>query len=418
MDTPLVTVDGIAAGGEGIGRLHGKTIFIRLAAPGDTVRCRIIAEHKTWARAELEELLEPSPQRTAPPCPHYGECGGCDLQHLTYEAQIAAKTAILKDAFVRIGGITPPEPEVFTSAPWEYRNRMKFHVQGAASRDQGAANREQAYGLKARHSDDIVPIGDCPVADPGIRAFLRQSHAGDIPAFCQAKKSFSVYARGGLFLVEGGVEQGITKILDRDMHMDATVFFQGNAAMLETLISDLSVVARNADRSAAMADLYCGVGTFAAFLGSGFHRIDLLEENPKALALARKNVMRGESGGDFPDFSARRHGVHGGTEGLRNRGAESIKFFSMRDRDWPSLNRTGYGFIVADPPRQGLDPGLAAWIAANGPPLFAYVSCNPATLARDSKTLCQNRYSLSSLRFYDFYPQTAHIECLAVFSAR
>jgi 23S rRNA (uracil1939-C5)-methyltransferase len=122
-----LAIEGIAAGGEGIGKFEGKTVFVRGTAQGEQVFCRVIEDHKTWARAELLEIIEASDSRIEPACPYYGICGGCDLQHIDYEAQLAANTAILRDSFRRIGGFSPPDPIVFPSAPWEYRNRMQFH---------------------------------------------------------------------------------------------------------------------------------------------------------------------------------------------------------------------------------------------------------------------------------------------------
>ena len=405
----IVTIESVAAGGEGIGRREGKAVFVRLTAPGDTVNCRIGEDHGNWARAELLEVLEPSPDRIAPRCPYYGVCGGCELQHIGYEAQIAAKTAILKDAFSRIGGFTPPEPEIFPSAPWEYRNRMQFHCieqfhcikQFHCISSDKDSQTSAAFGLKARKSDEIVPVHDCPTADPGIRAFL-----GDIPALSgepagprrkprrgarRKAGRFTVYSRGGLFLREGGVERGTTRLLDRDIRLDATVFFQSNAAALERLILSLREIARNADRSRAMADLYSGAGVFAALLGDGFPRIDLMERSEKALSLARENIAAAHPAG-------------------------TAEFFAMRDTDWAALRKTGYGFVIADPPRRGLAPALAAWLAGDGPPLLAYVSCNPAALARDSAILRRGGYELTGLALHDFYPQTAHVESVGVFS--
>jgi 23S rRNA (uracil1939-C5)-methyltransferase len=375
---PVVTITGIAAGGAGIGRFGGKTVFVRMTAPGDQARCRITENHTAWARAELAELITPSPDRIAPQCPYYGVCGGCDLQHLSYNAQIAAKTTILKDAFSRIGGIQPPEPEIYPCAPWEYRNRMQLHH----------ADRERApvFGLKGRKSAEIIPISDCPIAHPGIRSLLKESEEGHELSGIPAGR-FTVYAHKGLLLCEGGTEQGTIHLSGREIQADASVFFQSNAAMLETLIRGLQAIARTADHSRPMADLYCGLGTFAAFLGEGFPLIDLMERNAKALSLARKNISAGQHS----------------------------EYYCMNDVSWAALGHSGYGFVIADPPRQGLAPSLTQWIAAAGPPLFVYVSCNPATLARDSVALRRGGYRLSSLALYDFYPQTSHIESMAVF---
>jgi 23S rRNA (uracil1939-C5)-methyltransferase len=139
-----------------------------------------------------------------------------------------------------------------------------------------------------------------------------------------------------------------------------------------------------------MADLYAGAGTFAAFLGGFFPGLDLVEENREALALARQNLA--------------------GTE---------ARFFGLSDTEWAEKGIGGsYGFVVADPPRSGLSPALRSWLIHRGPPLLAYISCDPASLARDCRELCKAAYSLESLDLFDFYPQTAHIESLGVLRRR
>jgi 23S rRNA (uracil1939-C5)-methyltransferase len=386
-----VRIEEIAAGGAGLARRGGKPVFVEGSAPGELVACRLSEERRSWARAELLEIAEASPDRIEPRC---GICGGCNLQHIRYEAQLAAKTAILKTAFERIGGFSPPEPAVFPSQPWEYRNRMQFHringkLQGAALRGGGSGG---AFGLKARKSGSVVPVADCPIADPGIREALRQSAEGAaaiIPP--PGKDRFTVYARGGLFLSEGGKRRGQVTLLNRSLTLDAGLFFQSNGAMLERLIVDLRDIAA-AGADGLMADLYCGVGTFACFLADLFLRTELVEKNKSALALARENLAKTGAGA-------------------------TAECFALSGDDWAAL-KTGAApclFIVVDPPRQGLSPSLSAWLAAKGPPLLACVSCDPATLARDGGILRRGGYELTELRLYDFYPQTAHIESLAVF---
>jgi 23S rRNA (uracil1939-C5)-methyltransferase len=385
-DKAALRVEGIAAGGEGIARLEGKSVFVRGTAPGEKIRCRITEEHRSWARAELLEIIEASQERVEPACPFYGQCGGCGLQHLNYEAQLAVKAAILRDCFSRIGGFSPPEPAIIPSMPWEYRNRVQIHQ----IQPQG---RKCELGYMTHNSTAFVPISDCPVSDPCIRTVLRESDRGEMPLSpMPTKERFTVYARNGLFLYEGGTERGKTKILDREISLDASVFFQSNGTLLEALAEKLRGIAAGADHSRAMADLYCGVGTFACFLGGFFPKIDLLEENKKAIALAKENIDAA-----LP--------------------YSRVDFFALCDTDWAKLRGRdgGYGFIVADPPRQGLAPALASWLAEAGPPLLAYVSCDPASLARDSKVLRKGGYELAELSLFDFYPQTAHIESLAVF---
>jgi 23S rRNA (uracil1939-C5)-methyltransferase len=374
-------IESIAAGGAGLARVDGKPVFVKGGITGEKLVCRITKDHRSWAEAELLEILDASQYRVQPVCGIYGICGGCNMQHLDYEAQLAAKTDILKDTFVRIGGFEPPEPVVIQSEPWEYRNRMQFH----AIRQQGKKNVEINWGLKSEKSANAVPVHDCPIADPRIRKLLceKEKKALLTPL---GKDRFTVYARDELFLSEGCVNRGKTRILDHELTLDASLFFQSNGAMLEKLVADLLATAAEADRSMPMADLFCGVGTFAAFLGKLFPKTALVEENKAAIALARVNV---------------------------NAPAD---FFAQRGEDWVKHNNPrGFGFIIADPPRQGLCQSLALRLAAEDPPLLAYVSCDPATLARDAKILTAGNYTLRELRFYDFYPQTAHIESLAVF---
>jgi 23S rRNA (uracil1939-C5)-methyltransferase len=378
-DLVKVKVEKIAAGGAGLARVEGKTAFVEGGAPDETVLCRISEEHRSWVRAELVEIVEPSPQRVAPPCGLYGKCGGCNLQHLSYSAQLSAKTGILEEAFTRIGGFSPsvslPPIKVFPSEPWRYRNRMQFHTMANG-----------VWGLKARKTNEIVPIDYCLIADPGLMALL-QYHNTPSPS-PPACKRITAYARNGLLLSENGIRQGKTKVLNRELALDIGVFFQSNGAMLEKLIGDLWEIARTADQSLPMADLYCGVGTFAAFLGKSFSQVDLVEENKAALALARENLI--------PLF---------------------VDFYAQRSEEWAkNLPARRYSFIVADPPRQGFHPALTQRLASNGPSLLAYVSCDPATLARDGAILREGGYQLIDIRWYDFFPQTAHIESLAVFS--
>ncbi|GHU65786.1 23S rRNA (uracil-5-)-methyltransferase RumA [Spirochaetia bacterium] len=374
-------IEAIAAGGAGFARHEGRSVFAELTAPGDLARLRITEEKRGWLRAELEDLIETSPQRIKAPCPLYARCGGCSLQHLAYEAQIEAKETILRDSFARIGGIKAPKIRIRPSAPFGYRNRVQFHCLPGDRR---------RLGFMQRKGIEILPLKECPVADPGINAALKEGRLVPPPQ----KDRFTVYCKGETFLSEGGRSRGKVSILGRELLMDAGVFFQSNAAMLETLLEDLRFLAETADHNLPMGDIYCGVGTFASFLGGLFSSLDLLEENNAALALARENVR-----------------------GLSCSGKGECRFYALPDDAWVKsrVHKEKWGFMVIDPPRQGLSVLMRQYLAEKGPPLLAYVSCDPATLARDSKELAQGGYVIKELSLYDFYPQTAHIESLSVF---
>jgi 23S rRNA (uracil1939-C5)-methyltransferase len=388
------TVESIASNGAGVAHMEGMTVFIEAAAPGDRVLARITGLHRTWAEGSIETIEAPSPFRVSPGCAYYGRCGGCSLQHLSYEGQLDAKIRILRDAFTRIGGFTgpgvPPEgaqsddtlPEIdaVPSPAWAYRNRVQLHRLSHG-----------APGFKGRGSGDIIPVTDCPVADPGIRRLLAEAggaEGGREAAPLPHKSRFTVYSRGEVLLIEGGAaSKGRVRLFDRPINLDAGVFFQSNARMQEALINGVLAAAEQADGGQA-ADLYAGVGVFAMFLRDRFSRLRLVEENPAARALARENL-----------------------------GNPEADLFAGTVESWAAqeLGKGTYDFVVADPPRTGLDRGVAELLAREGPAVLACVSCNPATLARDARILRGN-YALRSLTLYDFYPQTAHIESLAVFT--
>jgi len=378
-DVIKLRLESIAPGGDALGRFEGKPVFVKGGAPDETVCCRIVEERKTWARAELLEITEPSPVRTEKTCPYYGRCGGCNLQHIEYNAQLEIKTNIIKETLRRIGGFVPPEPEIFASSPWEYRSRTQFHCVRPESGE------KFNFGLKGDNGE-IITVKDCPVAVPGIRELLRQKDNFQLPP---EKDRFTVFSKDEFLLSEGGQQRGKINLLGKEIILDAGVFFQSNCSALEKLILELQKTSENTPQNLPMADLYCGVGLFAIFLGGIFPKIILAEENKSAVSLARENL----------------------------KGANA-EFFALRDTDWPQTilrRKEKFGFAVVDPPRTGLTPKLAAALTQDGPPVLAYVSCDPAALARDSKILTGG-YKIQRLAFFDFYPQTSHIESLAVFA--
>jgi len=379
-----LNLESIVPGGDALGRIEGKPVFVEGGAPEETVLCRITEERKTWARAEILEIIEKSPVRIEETCEFYGKCGGCNLQHIDYNAQLTAKTAILKDSIVKIGGLQPPDIEVFPSPPWEYRNRMQFHCfrQGKKGKD------TIKFGQMGRQSGETIAVSDCPVAEKAIRELLKEG--GKTLPLPLEKDRFTVFSYDGVFLSEGGIHRGKIKLLEKEIVLDAEVFFQSNIVMLEKLIVKLREIAKTADRNLPMADLYCGVGTFALFLGEMFPKTFLAEENKTSVSIARENLK-----------------------------GKDTEFFALRDTGWAQTvlsQKAAIGFAVVDPPRAGLSSKLAESLAQDGPPVLAYVSCDTASLARDSKILTNGNYKLEKLALFDFYPQTAHIESLAVFT--
>jgi 23S rRNA (uracil1939-C5)-methyltransferase len=378
-------IEHIASNGAGILTYNGQKYFVHKTAPLDIATVRVKEAHKGWGTAELLRIEEQSPFRTPCVCLLAGRCGGCSLQHLAYETQVEVKVALLKECFVRIGGFDEPlAVRITRSKGFGYRNRVQFH-----------RSKSSLPGFKAKQSDEIIQVSACPVADEGINKALAERKI--TPPV--EKDRWTVYSYKDTFLMEGKNERGAVVLLNKRLLLDAGVFFQSNASAFETLIQDVVSVAEEAGSATHVApraaDVYCGVGTFAVCLRDlqCFRDIDLVEENKTALSLARANISAA--------------------------GAAAGHCYAVSADAWVKGNKNRYGFIIADPPREGLSRGVLAWLCAQGAvqnaPVFAYVSCNPATLARDSKALVSGGYELSSLAFYDFYPQTPHIESLAVF---
>jgi len=396
-DVIKLRLESIAAGGEALGRIDGKPVFIEGGAPCETVLVRVTQEKKTWVRAQLLEIIEPSPFRVDPFCLYYGGgCGGCNLLHIKYQAQLDAKVSILKELFLKIAALDLQEIEVVSyqdDNPLEYRSRMQFHC--LREKSKGGSN---SIGFMGRGSKEVIPINDCPVAVPVIRNILKSftscassgnnSNSFSIPP---EKNRFTVFSKDSVLLSEGGITRGKIKLLDKEIILDAGVFFQSNCFMLEKLILELRCIAEKANTNHPMADLYCGIGTFAFFLGDLFPAVILAEENKTAVSIARENLK-----------------------------GKKADFFALKDSEWPRAllrkNTRGFefDFAVIDPPRAGLNRELAAALAQNGPSLLAYVSCDAASLARDAKILTLG-YKLKKIIFFDFYPHTSHIESMAVF---
>ncbi|MDR1256196.1 MAG: methyltransferase [Spirochaetaceae bacterium] len=355
-------------------------------------------------------------------CPYSGRCGGCPLIGIDYGEQLLQKTEALRQAFIRAGSSPPPDIKAIPSRPFGYRNRIQLHripvdtppdtqaylsgklKRGGRSRPLRLERpRESAVGFMSRSgrngsaASEIVPVDDCPVASPSIRRALRTG--GIVPPVDRDR--FCVYGGDSVLLVEGVNSRGTARIRSKDITLDAGVFFQSNGALLELLIDEALAAAESARGDLPAADFYCGVGTFSVFLQERFERMDLLETNRDALRLARENVK-----------------------------ANGARFFGQSDTVW--AQNTGkslalpYGFAVADPGRRGLSAAMARFLGS-ACKILCYVSCNPAALARDAAIItspeCGSRKDggglrLESLSFYDFYPQTRHIESLTVFRQR
>ncbi len=368
-------IEKLVAGGQGIARHEGRVVFIGGVLPGEEVLVELVEEKKDFAKAELSEILQPSPDRVAPPCSLAGICGGCDWLHIDSKAQARLKVEIVHDALRRIGGITWPELKIETGSPLGYRNRLQLHTNHAGE-----------VGFLERHGHVLVPVKNCPVANPRFAPLFEKRTAPHAPERFHAFACKKPDGTQGLWREDEQPHAEIkVKIQDREFVFPVNGFFQSNLEMVERLVPYV-IHGLNGD---TVMDLYSGVGLFGSFLKSHFRHVICVESNREALNFARRNLAT-----DAASF------VVGQVEQLVEQSDASLL--------WEQPDA-----IVVDPPREGLDVKVRAWLKKQETPKLIYVSCNPVTLARDLKDLLAGPYALEDLRLFDFYPQTSHIEAVA-----
>lgn len=383
-----VSIERIVPGGLGIGHAEGMTVLAPFTAPGDTVVVGIDRVRGNTAFTSLKRVVAPGPDRVESPCPHYGLCGGCDFQHLTYDAQLEAKAAIIHDCFRRIGGIELDEIEIEPS-PLElgYRIRADWAVDSA----------QTVMGYHRRGSREVFDVQRCPILDPILeetRVRLRDgilsgeiAVEGDILGACSGR-SVTVSPR-----IEGFPAGLMTLAFMGERYgFDATSFFQANASILPSFVAYVVEAASEGAHGieGEAIDLYSGVGLFTLPLARRFTHVTGVEANPKSASYAHESAKAA----NLSNVTISGLAVE---QWIRRRGAKAAA---------PAV-------LVLDPPRLGAEPGVIAGIAQMAPPRIVYVSCDPATLARDVKALTASGYALSSVRGFDMFPQTHHVETVA-----
>jgi 23S rRNA (uracil1939-C5)-methyltransferase len=377
-----VRVERILPGGVGLAHAEGATLFVSLAAPGDLARVRVESVKGRAAFASIVEVLEPSGVRTEPPCPYFGRCGGCDFQQLTYPAQLAAKAEIIRDCLRRVAHAEPPaEIEVVPSPEvWRYRSRARWQ--------HDALRRHLGYYERGSHR--VCDVADCPVAAPPVAERLRRLRGmmseGTLP---QAAEFEAVAGDEGVALdppvePEDGREQ-VRRIGVETYRFDAGCFFQINHALLAPLVEEgLRGTSEGGDTA---LDLYSGVGLFTLPLARRFKQVVAVEGNPASAEYARRNLA---------------------DAALTDARVETSSVGDWLARHADELGRAD--LVLLDPPRAGAEPEAVRAIIALRPRHISYVSCDPATLARDLRLLLDAGYRIDSLRAFDMFPQTHHVE--------
>ncbi len=382
-DTMEVQIESLAFGGDGVARAEGLVIFVPGVLPGESVSIEIKEKKSNFARGKALKVLQPSDDRIPSPCPYFLACGGCQYLHVKYDAQLEAKKRQVEDLLRRVGKVEFPTVQtVPCPEPFYYRNRIKLHV----------LRKDKAIQVGFIHASGhgVVPIDQCIISAPAINAAL--------PAVRdQLKKSQAAKTMSLRSTLDGKVDVWtenlpISKentlketIRDKVFEAPSTAFFQVHPAMTEMLVTE---VERHLPPAAdVLIDAYCGVGLFSGMFGKRFKEIVGIEQDQSSVRWARKNMR--QNGVEFSAF------YEGKTERLIEKALEKTK------------NKSNV--VILDPPRDGLDKDIPKFLCAARPEQIIYISCNPATLARDLGRLSPT-YKTASVTLVDMFPQTMHCE--------
>ncbi|MGC2163902.1 MAG: 23S rRNA (uracil(1939)-C(5))-methyltransferase RlmD [Silvibacterium sp.] len=421
-------IEKLIYGGAGLARDEGKAIFVPFTLPGELVEARAAQDHGSYANAELENILEAAPDRTEPLCRWFGRCGGCDYQHASYKQQVEIKQQILRETLERAQLNSIPEITTLYAEPFAYRNRIRLHVDRATS----------ALCYKRRASHQNLAIDQCPIAAPVLEEALKAiqstaqawqlgKHFSEIELFANAAQDsilLSLFtnatpkaatqmlqslwpqlqaqipklAGAATYTTEQGRQQSrllaqsgqpslVYTAANREYRVSLGSFFQVNRFLIDPLVEHIAT-----RPSGNLAwDLYAGVGLFAAALASRFDQVVAVESAASSVRDLRQNLQ------------GTQHRIVGGST------LDFLRSAAERKEKPPD-------FVIVDPPRAGLGKEVTTLLAAIRPAHITYVSCDPATLSRDLKSLLDSGYHLSSMRMVDLFPQTFHLESVASLS--
>jgi 23S rRNA (uracil1939-C5)-methyltransferase len=403
-----VTIERILPGGFGMAHTDGQTIMVSLAAPGDHVRIRVDRVKGNVSFASIEEIIRPSLHRVEPPCPYFGRCGGCDFQQMNYQAQLDAKAEIIRDCLRRLARIENIPDFQITAAPdpWHYRSRAQWQYDAV----------RQRLGYFESGSRNVCDVAECAVLAPQLQSTLESLRArmasGSLPdardfraVIGDEGASISPPARGrsptdmgdSELAVDNKVVRDISRTLQGESYrFNADSFFQANDGLLPSLID---AALGDAGGKTAL-ELYCGVGLFTLPLARRFARVVGVESDPAAANFARENVA--VAGLTNAEVVMHDVGVW----------LDEVKRHDLSRLSEESANalQDQIDFVLLDPPRTGAESRVIAGILGLQPRRIAYVSCDPATLARDLKKLIAGGYHLTSIAAFDLFPQTHHVE--------
>ena len=376
----------MAYAGRALGRHEGRPIFVPSGLPGERVRVHITQDKRSYAFAEIEAIIEASPERVTPPCQHFGVCGGCHWQHITYEAQLRFKRDVVVEQMARIGGLRDAvvHPTLASPDPWHYRSHATFHVTSAGQ-----------LGFVGVEGRTVIPVEECHILRPELRAWFEAVRREEFKP--NERVRLQVGTEGEYLVARSGInadsddEAALNsaeivhyRIKGHDFQVTGGSFFQVNLPQAETLV-DLVLDRLALQGGERILDLYSGVGLFTAFLAEPARFVTAVELFAPAVRDAEVNLL-----------------------GLTN---VDLRVGTIEG----ALPRGSADAAVIDPPRAGMKPKALETVLARVPKKIVYVSCDPSTLARDAKLLVAGGYRLIDVQPVDMFPQTYHIEAVATF---
>ncbi len=380
-------IDSLTNLGAGVGRIDGWVIFVPFSLPGETVRARVFRNDKNCSHADLIEVTEPSPDRVQPNCSLFGECGGCQYQHLSYDKQLAWKTRQVQELLKHMAGLEfPVNPCLSSNQIWNYRSKITPHFEKPQDGEIGPIG-FLTFGRRSQLTD----VPQCAIAMETINnelPQLREKFRADAAKF---KRGATILMRA----TDGRVETNpnataAEHVNDLTFQFLAGDFFQNNPFILPAFTG---YVAQQAIAGGAkfLVDAYCGSGLFALTLAKHFEQVAGVEVSETSCEWARKNAASNQ--------------IHNAT--FLTASAEAI----FNQINFPAAQTT----VVIDPPRKGCTPEFIEQLTQFSPARLVYVSCDPATQVRDLKLLQLAEYRLQDVQPFDLFPHTRHIECVMTF---
>ena len=383
----------VAFGGDGVAKVSDLVFFVPFTVDGDEAEVKITVIRKRYARGRLVRIVAPSRHRVPPVCPYYTCCGGCRMQHIAYDHQLELKRRQVEEIFKRIAGVSHPPvaPPIPSPRPFGWRGKAEFHLAG----DCGGPHRT---GLMALASHELIEVERCAIVEESIngkyREFRKALRAGEIrdPGERQVIWSDEPGEPPTEIFTGSGRPPDVERVVrDRRLTVPERGFFQANIALVGELVEQVVGMCGLTGRETVI-DAYGGAGLFSLFLGPRAGRLFGIEGDREAVRCAGINLRR---------------------EGLLQAGFLHGDVADILRNEFASGRRTA-DVIVLDPPRDGCGEGVLEVVASLHPERIVYISCNPATQARDVRLLAGHGYGLRLLQPLDMFPQTAHIEVVAL----